>query len=218
MNKSKSRKQQNKNNKKTASKNNKSGPLSKVFNIIGTGLPPGMKTLQSSSYSFDQTITGVANLVSSTVAEVSAAYSFTFNALPQYATIASLFDQYRIDTVEFWLIPQQSDNTNCYNPGLLTSVIDFDDDAALTSQNLAEYQNAIVTSGLDGHYRRFKPHCAMDLYNGSFSAFGNVTSPWIDAASPSVRHYGVKVAITTTSSVLKYDTRVRLHLTVKNVH
>jgi hypothetical protein len=53
------------------------------------------------------------------------------------------------------------------------------------------------------------------LYAGSFTSFGNVSSPWIDMASPNVEHYGVKIGMTPTDTIYRWDTRARFHLEVR---
>lgn len=204
--------------RKQSTKGSAGGRDGTTFNIIGTGLPRGLQPKMSPTFSIAQTVDGLANLTSSTLAEQSAGFSFNLGACAQAGNLTAVFDQYRIDLIEFWLIPRRCDNTGITNPGLLISVVDIDDQNTATVAALTEFTNSVTSSGLNGHYRVWKPHCAVDLYNGSFGGFGNVASPWIDAASTTVQHYGIKLAITATDVVLVFDTRVRLHLTFRNIH
>jgi len=156
-----------------------------------------------------------------TSSNVGSSYSskyFALNQVNHVSQLGTVFDQYRIDMVEFWIFPRVSDNTTITQPGVFVSVIDFDDANTPTSLgDLTDYTNALVTSGLDGHYRCFKPHAAVDLFNGAFSGYGNVASPWIDVASADVQHYAIKVGCSTTGTAQVYDARQRLHLSFRNV-
>lgn len=146
-------------------------------------------------------------------------FYFTVANLDQLVSLTNVFDQYKIERIEVWLTPHVSSNVALTdNPGLFHTVIDFDDATSLTTlaQSL-DYANVLIGSGLDGHYRTWVPHVAMASYAGSFNSFTNVTSPWIDAVSASVQHYGLKTAWSTTGAVYSYDMAVRLHTVWRNV-
>jgi len=156
---------------------------------------------------------------SSTTVPTFTASSFTVGSLDQIASLTAVFDQYRVDEVELWLTPRCSSITaQGATPGLFSSVIDYDDANLLTTINQAlDYDNVLTTSGITGHYRRFKPHVATAAYSGAFTSFANETSPWIDAASTGVAHYGLKTAWGITTSATVYDMIVRMHLSWRNV-
>jgi hypothetical protein len=138
------------------------------------------------------------------------------SALDQATQLAAIFDQYRVNEVEFWLIPQ----TLTYGGlGEIASVLDFDDAAALTTFAQAEdYQNCVIDRASNGHYRRFKPHSAVAAYGGgAFTSYSNVESPWIDCSSLTVAQYGIKFAANITVSALSYDIMIRYHLSFRNV-
>jgi hypothetical protein len=144
--------------------------------------------------------------------------SVTFNSLPDYATFAALFDQYRIVTVETWTIPRSGvGSNNTYVGGLMTTVVDYDDNTSPVSTNqLLNYENAITANGAQGHYRKFQPHAALAAYGGAFTSFANKASPWLDCAYPAVAHYGQNWGITITDSVYLYDLEVRIHFQFRN--
>lgn len=169
-------------------------------------------------YEFIQTAEGLTALSTSVTLETFTVFTTSLSALPQYVTFQALFDQYRIAEVEVWLIPRCAPNAATTRPGLLTTLIDEDDNNLLTTVGSAlEYQDAVTTSGSQGHYRRFVPHVADALYSGAFTSFGNRAAPWIDVASPSVIHYGFKAACTTTDIVYVYDILSRLRIQFRNV-
>jgi hypothetical protein len=156
-------------------------------------------------------------ITSSTTLTVTGAYYFLVNSLNNLSALTSLFDQYRIAKVEMLFIPQIILTNG--NSGRFTTVIDYDDNGSPGSENsLFEYQNALTCSGADGQYRTFVPHAAVALYSGAFTSYGNVPSPWIDAASATVQHFGLKYAWSPTDSTLKFDVMVQFHTEWRNVH
>lgn len=155
---------------------------------------------------------------SSTTVSTFGGLYFTVGALDQISSLTALFDQYRITEIEVWIMPRTTNNTVTSNTGLFASVVDYDDDTVLSTFATAlDYTNVVVGTGIEGHYRRFKPHAAMAAYSGAFSAYANVESPWIDAASTGVRHYGIKTAWTATDIQYSSDVMVRLHTEWRNV-
>jgi hypothetical protein len=144
---------------------------------------------------------------------------FALNQLDQYTSLAAVFDQYRIDEVEVWIIPRTTTTTaSGQNLGDMVSVIDYDDANPLTTYPSAmDYDNALTTSGGCGQYRRFKPHVAVAVYAGAFTSFANQPTQWLDAASPAVQHYGIKISRTVTDAVYIVDIAARVHLSFRNV-
>lgn len=150
----------------------------------------------------------------STTVETFQSFTFIISSLPQLGTLTALFDQYMIESVELWIVPQA---TPVY-AGELVSVVDLDDSTNLTSVDSAlEYPTAKISSMTEGHYLKFRPHMALAAYSGSFTSYANVEGIWIDAASSGVVHYGVKVAATTTPSTIPHDIFVRMKTVWRNV-
>lgn len=141
-------------------------------------------------------------------------------SIDQISSLTALFDQYRIARVEFWVTPRnsQGSTTASANVGLFHSVIDFDDSTQLASVAAAnDYTNVLIGTGLDGHYRTFVPHAAVAAYSGTFTSYANVEAPWIDAASTSVQHYGMKCAWTVCDAAYVMDLVVRVHSEWRNI-
>jgi hypothetical protein len=142
-----------------------------------------------------------------------------FNQIDQYAALASIYDQYRIDAVEAWLVPQVSADVST-RQGQLFTVLDFDDASALiTILQAQDYDTCVTTPQSSGQYRHFKPHVALAAFAPSaFTSFSNVVSPWIDTSSPTVSHYGVKIAASTSNTTSQtFDLNLRLLISLKNV-
>lgn len=113
---------------------------------------------------------------------------------------SGFFDQYRILAIRFNLRAQQNaiglttNSTTTVTP--IYCVIDYDDASSLGSANAAmAYSNCLVLSPGQSCSRTFKPRAAMAAYNGTFGGYASVASPWIDANSNTVQHYGVKLYI-----------------------
>jgi hypothetical protein len=170
-------------------------------------------------FKINQTIETLAALTSSNVATTFYSLSFSLSLVDQVTALTNLFDQYRLDMVEVMLIPRLEAQISAPgNNGLLHSVVDYDDANNLTTAGDAlDYDNCLVTSGLNGHYRRFVPHLALAAYSGAFTSFANSQPTWIDAASTGVQHYGVKFALTPAISSQIFDMVARLHFSFKNV-
>lgn len=136
--------------------------------------------------------------------------SFSLNDFADRTIYTGCFDQYRIMEFELWLEPQVSQSSAIANVGTVSSAIDLDDATVpLSIDSVEGKQNALTTGALDGHYHRWKPHMAIAAYSGVFTSFASVPAGWIDSASPSVAHYGVKYAARATSAAIVYNVMVR---------
>jgi hypothetical protein len=159
------------------------------------------------------------------------AYHTTNNATPTFAihtinsadiadftSLGAVFDQFRLDRVEIWMLPRFIPTGPTINMGTMISVIDYDDSNALASTTAAlAYENSLPTTGGLCHYRSFTPHLAPALYGGSFTQFGNLRSNamWVDAAS-NPNYYGLKTASTITDAAYNWDLIVRVYHSWKN--
>jgi len=139
----------------------------------------------------------VAGLTQSATVDSSTAYVFSLGDLDNAGAYQTMFDQYRIEAVRFVLRPsslyQNATNTVTFWSPVYV-VIDYDDATALSTAAAARaYDNCMILAPGEGCERTFVPRVAMAAYSGAFTSFANEIPPWIDAASPSVQHYGVKV-------------------------
>lgn len=141
---------------------------------------------------------------------------FTLADLPQAASFAALFDQYRITKVSISFIPGQSmvmqnqenggiglvenqaqqvaaGNTAV---GLYGSVIDYDDAAAIgTLAAFLQYETwkPGQVGSMKIHTRVFKPRVAASVFNGGgFAGYANMTDLWLDVVNTNIQYYGVK--------------------------
>jgi hypothetical protein len=211
--------------KRTSSKSAKGKDVARPFRdgivFNNTGRPPLVRTPSNNGvHRVVQSYELPALLTASNAATTFGAINFMASSLDQISSLGAVFDQYKIERIEVWLIPRISNvqTSVLINTGLFHSVIDFDDSAVLSSVGQAlDYSNCVVSSGTDGHYRTWVPHAAMAAYGGAFTSFANVESPWIDAVSTAVQHYGLKTVWTQCDAAYIMDAVVRLHTAWRNV-
>lgn len=140
------------------------------------------------------------SLITATAASaVASSFNFT---LSQANVGSGFYDRYRIESVRFNLLPRN--NAIGLEAGLcdIFFVIDYDDSNALTSTAQA-MQNATCIKLAPGEScsRTFSPRVAVATYNGAFTGYANQRSQWLDAASTTIQHYGVKLYVPATGVV-----------------
>lgn len=137
------------------------------------------------------------------------AMSFQLDQLPAYTEFASLFDQYRIEKIDLVfstrLDPSSSSAAaQAWFPRLFT-LVDNDDTTtpggADELRQSARCQLAIVKP--DAFVKRsFAPKCLSTVYNTAVSSgYALSDSTWLDMATPSVPHYGLKYAVENLSTL-----------------
>jgi len=174
-------------------------------------------------YHVRQDINFGTQISSSAGGEVIYTQSFKLSDLPGSGSLVAVFDQYKIDAIEVWLIPNTNTTGNSagFDGFTVSSVIDYDDDSTsgVTSATLQQYQNCVMTSRFEGVYRKWRPHAQSSLLNNSNALVGsgNVTSPWIDCAQPSIKHYGIKLVFNATATTSILSVRARYSVSFRNV-
>jgi len=182
-------------------------------------LPKSQMNFESKVFNILQSITSQAAFTTSTSTPTFTSVPISLSNFDQATALGGVFDQYRIVELEVWIQPTVSAAISSTS-GLISSVIDLDDATNLTTFNQAgDYPNCVTTNVHVGHYRHYKPSVADAVYNGAFTGFGNIRSPWIDCTSNSVNHYGLKLAATISagSAGIVYDFLIRAHFQFRNV-
>jgi hypothetical protein len=191
---------------------------SKTWNVLAERAPRSVlpRELDVRPYVFVQDVDFGNAFVTNATGFATYAQMYTLSQVPQQATFTALYDQYRISLIEVWLTPEVQGVQS--NSALLLSVIDYDDANTPTNEAYLEnYQNMIMTNIQEGHYRVFVPHVAIASYSGTFTSFANMEAPWIDSASNTVAHYGIKAGTTMTNAVIAIGSRVRFTIEFRNV-
>jgi len=152
-----------------------------------------------------------AFITTNTLLPVFATQTFFLDQLADYKSYISVFDEYKIVAIEAMVSPLvdvqpiagQSD-------GLLASVIDTDDATPFTSfADAGNYSNCVTSKGSYVHMRSFRPKFSRAIFSSALVTGYGSASGWLDCASPSVPHYGLKVAWTVTSQPIQADLVVR---------
>jgi hypothetical protein len=185
------------------------------FNELGSSMPFRAKSVNNANI-FRTTACQLipAWSTTSTIVETDNAFYFSVSNIPQISSFTALFDQYRVTLLEVWVYPQipTVPTTAGSSAGTFYSCVDLDDVSTVTGTQMLDYENVVISHGIDGHYHRWKPSVAIGAYAGGFSAFVNEVSPWVDMAGTSVQHYGLKTAFSITSQAYAFDLICRAHV------
>ncbi len=132
-------------------------------------------------------------ITTSSTVPVFGALWFEVNQLANVAGYSTVFDEYCIFEIEVLITPNLTETSSATVLGSYTSAIDLDDSNVPTNLNeLASYESSVTTQSNVGHYHRWSPQFSIAAYSGAFTSYA-AGQGWVDIASPSVCHYGVKV-------------------------
>lgn len=140
-----------------------------------------------------------------TATDVFASWAFALADIPNVASVGALFDQYRIDEIQFrlrsrnpglFVANQASPNYSAVSPLL---VIDRDDNTAPTTLlELQQYDNCQCISAMDSIDIVFEPSITPAVFaGGAFNGYAVTDSGeyWLDVANTSIPHYGIKAGL-----------------------
>lgn len=178
---------------------------------------PLTSTLNNNVYNIVASYESSAAATSSNTLPTFTAWATSLGLFDKASSYESVFDQYRIVMLEYTWLPGSNTVVSGGNAGMFSTVIDYDDDTALTTTAQAlDYASCLSTDGVTIHKRTFRPHIAGAVYSGAFTSFQNLTGAWIDCASPNVKHYGMKTAWSVTTNPYVYDFIVRAWIQFRN--
>jgi hypothetical protein len=130
--------------------------------------------------------------------DVLGATNFTLSQVANQANFTALFDQYKVDYLEFTFRPQANATTlvtTSLVPRFITA-IDYDDSNTPSSLVALEEYMSAQTHMVDTFTRRFRPKILTMIWDGTNPAAGGSTpAPWIDCAQNLIPHYGIKYGI-----------------------
>jgi hypothetical protein len=198
----------------------RSSKLDRVFNYSGGGIPLIAPLKGTSVFRVQQSKLIEAFIVTSTSVTVTQYYHSLLTDIANYANYGAVFDQYKIEKVEFWTMPRISDNSSVsVNYGLIASVIDYDDSSTLSSiANATAYDSCLISPCFDGHFRSYCPRIAIANFAGAASPGYSNESSWIDCGSSTVQHYGLKFITTVCSNAVNIDAMIRLTIAFRSTH
>jgi len=168
-------------------------------NVPPTNVP---KNINELIHWFKDTVSfGITS--SNTLTETDTAIGFRLVDIPQYASYATIFDQYAIVCVVARIYPITIDTTSGDVWPRLVSIIDHDDVNVVSLAASGDYATNIETSGNIGHTRVIFPRAALAAYAGAFTSYANQRT-WLDCASTGVYHYGLKWSVDVSSRAIGY--------------
>lgn len=167
------------------------------------------------------------------------ASEFMLNQLPGVSEFINLYDQYKISKIVVKFTPMTTCNATVTmadsggapiydqseNPGLIGSVLDFDDAAPLGSiDDYYQYQNLKTQPCVSRrpHVRVIYPKVRKSglVAGGGQQPYVIGKSGWIDCNYPEVPHYGLKTFIDARTSTFyeqHWQLETIMHLKFKNV-
>lgn len=145
-------------------------------------------------------------LTSSSAAEGLYAFSFALSDVADYLSYVGVWDQYRIAEIDLTLVPVTLQSAPSAGPSYAFCYVAPDYDDATTPANsvaMLSYSNVATLGPSEKYTLRIAP--CVDIATTT-SAAATITgsmssqSPWLDCSSPSVAHYGLKAAVTQSTS------------------
>ena len=172
-----------------------------------------------------------ALLRQNSASDVFASFAFALADIPNISSIGALFDQYRIDRIQFrlrsrnnalFIANQASPNYSTTNVYIAT---DFDDNSAPTTLlEIQQYDNAQVISSSDSIDLILDPAITPSVFaSGAFSGYAvdDGDKYWLDLANTSIPHYGLKIGmsalVATTSQKFDWDVEAWYKVSFRNV-
>jgi len=176
-------------------------------------------------YSFCRT-TFVNTINQSAATDIKGQLSFMLSNLDDYNDFTQLFDQYRINKVVCRFIPKYT--VSNLNTGAATNVtrffscIDTNDNSIPSNLNeIRQYQTCKITNATKSHTRTVacKPIIGAFTYAGSFVAPMTIPKGWINCASATVEHFGLKYGIDqgVTGTLQSWGVEIKYYLSFRTV-
>lgn len=175
-------------------------------------------------------------LTTNLLSPVTSCVTFEPIYIGDWNTLTAVYDQYRIESVKFTLIPKFNANGNTVPgntgqppfTGIVATAIDYDSDTATsTIQEVLNYPSAKWTRGTAIHTRKFTPKPLLQSAFVPASGTADVViasnsgtkNPWIDCTKGQVKHAGIRLAIEDSdNNPFVYDCIVEWIISLKNLH
>jgi len=178
-------------------KGKKGGPRRRAPDIAQRDSAPLIRSLKSPVYQFSRNWDYGA--IAKAAADQGAAQSFQLSDLPNYTEFTTLFDSYRIQSVEviFDLAVPFSVATTQIWPTIIVWP-DYDDATAPATQAIADQvmvaERLQFSNATTQFRRRVVPKLAVSVQSAGPTTVNAVNMPasWIDCGYPSVNHFGMK--------------------------
>jgi len=179
---------------------------------------PRFRNIGSSVYTVMQSA-AVTTIAGSTSAETDGDYAVNLSTISNASAFIAIFDAWRIMQVTFRFIPFPSSPAASGTQAPIYTAIDYDDSATTTIASLQQYDTLKVAPAGSFFQRCLIPRMALAAYAGAFTNFAQGSpGQWLDAASPGVLHYGLKVGIPLSSNPPAWTILADIVFQFRNVH
>ena len=191
-------------------KYNKNPNTSRTANVLSRTFFAPAKSVQTAVFNRESTMqiarmVQLSDLAHSNVVDTARSYSFQLSDLPNYTEFTNLFDSYRFDEVEVIFIPGITEMAVPTNATVL-SAVDFDDAGAAASlSSMLQSENCELHTINQPIRIKLKPRFASAAFAGAFTSYAN-SSGWVDCASDTIQHYGLKMWFGVLSGALTGQT------------
>jgi hypothetical protein len=150
--------------------------------------PPPRRQVYTIRRAYDAGLVSTSNGISST-----GQITTSLSVFPDFTDFTSLFDAYRITHIRVTFTPIQQNTLS--TAARIFTVIDYDDANVLPSPGAAEEYDTCQVSTIDNTScvtRVYRPKYALAAFSGVFTSFAQSSGQWLDVASATVAHYGLK--------------------------
>lgn len=147
--------------------------------------------------------------------EVDGVITVALSSFPNGASLAAVYDTYRIIAVKVVFVPVSPLETGNLSAPIYT-VLDYDDSTAVAITGLVQYDTLKVSPPDTFFERTFTPAIAVAVYSGAFTSFGQRRLQWLDCSSDGVVHYGLKYAVPSSGNAPNWQTSVHAIIQFKN--
>lgn len=160
-------------------------------------------------------------IATSTTVATLGSYDFKLSELYEVSSYTSVFDQYRIVSVELIIIPVNQKplaTTSNVSAPCLFMAYDLDDSGTPASINIIyNYENMLTLECGHSKIVRFKPAISLAAYSTAFDSNATKQDQWIDCANTGVTHYGFKYAANANATIAVWQVVAKYCLQFKNI-
>lgn len=150
-------------------------------------------------------------------------FIFVLSDVHDYVDFGSTFDQYRIDRIDFTVRAANQPALPAAGANFAICAFAVDFDSAVnpgTFGDILDYANCVTLMTGESYSVSFVPHVAMSAEITGATTANTVSKghQWLDLLDPTVIHYGVRLAVRTSTStnVSTWHIMARYHMSLRS--
>jgi hypothetical protein len=164
---------------------------------------------------------GIVN--STSVSDFKQGYYFTLADITTYTNLTALYDSYKFESIHFRIDPvcQLGFPAASYSYSDMFVAIDYDDaNSPASVSTLYAYDTVKRVPPGQKFQFTFTPKIALAAYTGAFTGYTSQKASFLDCASSSIQHYGVKIGIwqNTNSNLFPWKISAEYVVTFRRTH